>query len=146
MPRWIPGVLLALCALCGAHTASAFTHGDTLTLIWKPLPNLPAIVRPGEDFTVWVNAPSSASGFTAALRTGAFEAPLAPAGGGWRPSLARWVMSFRVPATVGTSPTPEELYDLSLDCTGCAPDVARHAGCGRGSRSIACWPLRAPPP
>jgi len=63
-------MLLALGLWIGAAgSASAYTYGDTLTLIWKPLPNLPSFVRPGESFTVWANAPSSASGWAASSAT-----------------------------------------------------------------------------
>ena len=121
MSRWF-STGIALCVALGlAGPAQAHTYGDTLTLIWKPLPNLPSFVRPGENLIVWANAPSSTSGWTAALRLASLEIPLTPAGGGWQASLSRWVLQFSVPAGV-----PEELYDLSLGCAGCTPDIARH--------------------
>ena len=117
------GVALAvLVALISAGPARAWTYGDTLTVIWKPLPNLPTILRPGDALTVWANAPSSATGWSAALRLGALVTPLAPAGGGWQASLGRWVLDFTIPAD-----TPEEMYDLTLQCDVCAPDTARHS-------------------
>jgi hypothetical protein len=122
LPRWSLVVLALAAALGLARPASAYTYGDTLTLIWKPLPNLPAFARPGDTFTVWANAPSSASGWDAMLRLGSQSHPLTLAGGGWQSSLARWVMSFQVPAGV-----PEELYDLTLTCGTCGQDTARHA-------------------
>ena len=122
MSRWFPIVLVLGAALTITGPARAYTYGDTLTLIWKPLPNLPSFVQPGQNLTVWANAPSSTSGWTASLRLASLEVPLTLAGGGWQPSLARWVLEFAVPSGV-----PEELYDLALGCTGCTADLARHA-------------------
>src|SRR5260221_345823 len=72
-------ILLLLLVLAGP--ARAWTYGDTLTVVWKPLPTLPAIVRPGDTLAVWANAPSSATGWSASLRFGALTAPLAPSRG-----------------------------------------------------------------
>src|SRR5262249_10195373 len=33
-----------------AKSAHGYTYGDTLTTIWRPLPNLPAMARPGDAF------------------------------------------------------------------------------------------------
>jgi predicted MPP superfamily phosphohydrolase len=41
--------------------------GDTLTLIMKPLLNLPAIVIQGETFDAWAEAPAGTGGWSAAL-------------------------------------------------------------------------------
>jgi len=113
-------VLALLAALHGS--AAAWTYGDTLTVIWKPLPNVPAILRPGDTLTVWANAPAGAGGWSAALNLSARSYPLALTGGGWQPSLGWWVLSFAIPPGL-----PDELYDLALTCSACAADVARHA-------------------
>ena len=76
-------------AFAAPPPASAWTYGDTLTVIWKPLPNLPTILRPGDVLTVWANAPSSATGWSASLLLGATTTPLTAAGGGWQPTLGR---------------------------------------------------------
>ena len=114
---------VTLALLCTLHRpAAAWTYGDTLTVIWKPLPNLPSILRPGDTLTVWAKATSAASDWSASLRLGALAYPLAPAGGGWQPSLGWWVLGFSVPPGL-----PEEVYDLALTCSTCPPDTARHA-------------------
>src|SRR5512140_3340025 len=100
-------LLLLLLALSPA-TANAWALGDTLTTIWKPLPNLPALVRPGDTLTVWANAPGAASGWSATLTYGGYSAPLVPAGGGYDASRLRWELGFVVPSGV-----PEEVYDLA---------------------------------
>ena len=119
---------LIVCAVCAlpilmaAPPARAWTYGDTLTVIWRPLPNLPAFARPGDTFTVWANAAPGVSGWSAALHFGALTVPLAPAGGGYQATKGRWELGFTVP--VGT---PEEIYDLELTSTGTLPDIASHA-------------------
>jgi hypothetical protein len=114
---------VALALLVTLHRpAAAWTYGDTLTVIWKPLPNLPTILRPADTLTVWAKASSGASSWSAALRLGALSYPLAPAGGGWNSSCGWWVLGFAVPQGL-----PEEVYDLTVACSTCPPDTARHA-------------------
>ena len=119
---------LLLCALCASSislaptAARAWTYGDTLTTIWRPLPNLPAFARPGDTFTVWANAGSGVSGWGASLRFGSLAIPLTAAGGGYQPTRGRWELGFTVPAG-----TPEEIYDLQLTSSGTLPDLASHA-------------------
>ena len=122
MFRWIPFLLLAGIALLPARPSAAYTYGDTLTVIYRPLPNIPAIVRPSDSFTIWANAPSTATGFTASLHFSALTVPLIPSGGGWVPAQSRWELSYQVP-----SGTPEELFDLTLSCDVCGTDLAKHA-------------------
>jgi calcineurin-like phosphoesterase family protein/flagellar hook capping protein FlgD len=119
---------LVVCAICAlpillaAPPAGAWTYGDTLTVIWRPLPNLPAFARPGDTFTVWANAGPGVSGWSATLRFGDLVVPLAPAGGGYQATRGRWELGFTVPAG-----TPEEIYDLGLTSGGTLPDIASHA-------------------
>jgi calcineurin-like phosphoesterase family protein/flagellar hook capping protein FlgD len=102
--------------------AHGWTWGDTLTTIWRPLPNLPAIARPGDTVTVWANAAAGAGSWGASLHFGALTVPLAAAGGGYQATKGRWELGFKVP-----SGTPEELYDLELTSNATALDVASHA-------------------
>jgi hypothetical protein len=104
------------------HPAAAWTYGDTLTVIWKPLPNLPTILRPGDALTVWARASSGATDWSASLRLGTLSYPLEPAGGGWNSAYGWWVLDFSVPQGL-----PEEIYDLTMTCSTCPPDTARHA-------------------
>ncbi len=123
MPRLpLRAALVIAFALIAPSAARAWTDGDTLTTIWRPLPNLPALVRPGDTLTVWANASSGASGFGASLRFGALTVPLTPAGGGYIASRARWELGFRVPTG-----TAEEIYDLVLTSSATPPDTSRHS-------------------
>lgn len=126
--RFLLALLLALAAALPA-TAHAWTWGDTLTVIMKPLPNIPSFARPGDTLTVWARAPIGASAWSASLLHGGDEHLLVPRGGDWQPSLDRWVLYFQVPPAVmdGEGTIPTEIYDLVLLSSATAPDTARHA-------------------
>ena len=123
MRRWST-LALTLALLCALQrpAAAALTYGDTLTLIWKPLPNLPTILCPGDTPKVWAKTASTATGWSAGLKLGTQSWPLPAAGGGWDATLGWWALRFLVPAGL-----PEELYDLTLSCSTSPPDTARHA-------------------
>lgn len=104
-----------------ASPLHAWTYGDTLTTIWRPLPNLPALARPGDSFAVWADAPSSAGAWSASLQYGALNVPLVLSGGGWQ-ATNRWEFSFTVPLG-----TPEEIYNLVLSSDATAPDTSQHS-------------------
>jgi hypothetical protein len=119
MKARIPLVLAALLLPTQAH---AWAWGDTLTTIWKPLPNLPQLARPGDTVQVWANAPSNVTGWSANLLYGDVEVALPAAGGGWQAARQRWELGVVVPAG-----TKEEIYDLELASDQTAPDISRHA-------------------
>ena len=121
-PRTLPALLLAFALLAASRPAAAYTYGDTLTTIMRPLPNLPALVQRGTAFTVWALAPSGAGNWSATLQLGALTVPLTPSGGGWQASKGRWELSFTVPAD-----TPEEVYGLNLTSDSTSPDHTEHA-------------------
>ena len=112
----------AFAALAAAPAQAAWTWGDTLTTIWKPLPNLPALARPGDTVSVWANAPGTVAGWTAGLIYGSSGVALIPAGGGYDAGRARWELGFVVPTG-----TPEEMYDLVLSSNTTPADTSRHA-------------------
>ncbi|MBI5837168.1 MAG: metallophosphoesterase [Candidatus Eisenbacteria bacterium] len=98
-----------------------YTTG-ALKVIWKPIVNVPTILRPGDTLTVWANAASSVTGWAASLKFGALVIPLPAAGGGFDAGRNFWVLGFTVPAG-----TAEEVYDLVLASNATATDTARHA-------------------
>lgn len=113
---------LATLAILAPASAHAWAWGDTLTTIWRPLPNLPALARPGDAITVWANAPSTATGWSASLKYGSYTAALSPAGGGYVPATGRWELAFTVPPG-----TPEDVFDLQLTSSATVPDVSKHS-------------------
>lgn len=103
-------------------TTCHYGYGDTLTVIWKPLPTLPELVRPGDTLTVWAYAPSVPTSWSASLKFGALSVPLSAAGGSFQSSLGWWVLGFRVPQGVA-----EEVYDLVLGSNTGVRDTTRHS-------------------
>lgn len=122
MSRFSPILFACFAQIVIALPALAWTPGDTLTVIWRPLPNIPAFVHPGEDLSVWANASSDASGWSATIEHGANSYVLALSSASWQPTLGRWNLAFRVPPNI-----PEELYDLSVSCSSCGTDWSRHS-------------------
>jgi hypothetical protein len=131
----VVSTLLAL-ALNGATPRAAratpWTWGDTLTTILRPLPNLPALVRPGVDtLVVWAAGPPSITGWNAQLVYGTMQPPAVfPAGGGFNAATNRWELRFTVPQVIGLGyggGVPELTYDLVLTSDQTAPDTSRHA-------------------
>lgn len=128
--RWVVAALAFVAALAavggGPRAARAdslvFTYGDTLTTIWRPLPNLPAIHTPSETLTVWANAPSSATGWAASLQRGTLLYLLPPAGATYDTVYQRWHLRFTLPAAAAGV-----LYDLVLSRSGAPSDTARRA-------------------
>lgn len=115
-----PAALLLLLVL--ASPAAAYTWGDTLTVIWRPLPNIPAFAVPGGTLPVWARAPAGATDWSASLVLGSIVKPLAYAGGSYESTSGTWSLSFTLPAQV-----PEEVFDLALASSATAADTARHA-------------------
>lgn len=122
MSRLRPCLFLLAALVLSASPAHAWTYGDTLTTILKPLPNLPSIVQPGSELAVWANASSSATGWSATLEIGSVSTPLTLASATWQPTLLRWDLRFQLPPGM-----IEELYDLTLACDVCDLDRSRHA-------------------
>lgn len=102
--------------------AHAFTYGDTLTTIWRPLVNLPAIHTPAETLNVIANAPSNATGWAATLSRGSLSYSLTSASLAYDATYQRWNLRFLLPASA-----PDILYDLRVTRTAAAPDTARNA-------------------
>ncbi len=114
--------LLLAAGAMAPSAARAWTYGDTLTVILRPLPSLPALARPGDSVTVWASAGSGATGWAAALQFGAVNVPLVPGTGAWQPTKGRWELAFTVPPG-----TPEETYSLLLSSDSTTVDTSRHA-------------------
>ena len=122
MFRALTVLCLFAAVLLAPAEARAWAWGDTLTTIWKPLPNLPQLARPGDTVQVWANAPQSTTGWLATLTYGDLEIALPGAGGGWQATRQRWELGFVVPPG-----TPEEMYDLVLAADATPPDTSRHS-------------------
>jgi hypothetical protein len=95
---------------------------DTLSVIQKPLINIPAIVIPGETFQIECVAPTNTTGWTATLQKGTYNynAPVTEAH--YESSPPRWVLTAQVPNV-----NVYELYDLKVTAGGGIIDHTKHS-------------------
>ncbi len=102
--------------------ATVETIADTLTVIQRPLLNIPALVTPGGSFTINCDASSATTGWGAELIHGALHVPLTISGAAYNASTLWWGMTATVPAGI-----LDELYDLQVTADGGIADVVKHA-------------------
>lgn len=121
--------LLALAVLAGAVAFSApqtraqtWALGDTLTVIQKPLQNIPSIVLPGEDLEISCAADPGAAGWAAQLQRGQFAIPLELQSASYDPATLWWTLAVTVPQV-----PVFDLYDLRVTAAGGVDDLARSA-------------------
>jgi 3',5'-cyclic AMP phosphodiesterase CpdA len=96
--------------------------GDTLTVIQRPLLNIPAIVTPGDTLTIECAAPPATSGWAAELTYGARALPLLLVSAVYDPTTLWWQLLAEVPQV-----SIHELYDLHVTADGGIDDVTRNA-------------------
>lgn len=93
---------------------------DTLSVIQRPLLNIPAIVLPGESFNIECVAPQTATGWTAMLEKGNLTAELSITDTQYATSPPRWILSATMPNV-----NVFELYDLRVTASGGISDRTR---------------------
>ncbi len=116
------------CALIGLFFFLSFSNislsaplGDTLTVIQRPILNIPAIVRPGDTLKIECEAAGGAGGWAAALARGSVTIPLPIIESSYDASTLWWEIDALVPDV-----RTYELYDLIVRSTSLV-DTARHA-------------------
>nr|MEE4266441.1 hypothetical protein [Candidatus Krumholzibacteria bacterium] len=121
--------ILALAALAGAVLLSApgiqaqtWAVGDTLTVIQKPLQNIPDIVLPGQDLEVYCEADPGTQGWSASLERGDLSVPLALESAVYDSAITWWRLTFVVPEV-----PVFDLYDLRVEAEGGVSDLARQS-------------------
>lgn len=132
-PRLVLYSRVALISLCicmllifspfeGNSQNSLEAIGDTLTIIQKPLLNIPEIVVPGEEFMITCVAPSSTTNWQAELIHGAYTIELPISSAAYKSNLDRWHLT-------ANAPMPEifELFDLKVSATGIEDDISEDA-------------------
>ncbi|MBK6733881.1 MAG: metallophosphoesterase [bacterium] len=114
---------LVTVALLGttAH-AQPWALGDTLTVIQKPLLNIPSIVLPGGTLEISCAAAPATTGWTASLERGGFNIPLALQSSSYDASTLWWTLTAQVPSVPVL-----DLYDLRVTANGGLNDVTRQA-------------------
>ena len=96
--------------------------GDTLTVIQRPLLNIPAIVRPGDALTIECDAHPTVTGWSAELVRGGASVPLEIVSASYDASTLWWSVEAAVPAVPVYG-----LYDLTVSAAGGILDTTRHA-------------------
>ncbi|MCK4546438.1 MAG: metallophosphoesterase [Candidatus Eisenbacteria sp.] len=98
------------------------TIGDTLTVIQRPLLNIPALVTVGDTLVIQCEGDPSTTGWAATLRRGEIEIPLEILGSAYDASTLWWDVPARIP-----SMPLHELYDLCVTADGGIVDCTRQA-------------------
>ncbi len=112
------GVLAAVLLLALAGLAGAIPTGDTLTVIQRPLINIPCIVPQGSTMTIHCEASPGTSGWDAELVYGAITVPLPVLSSSYNSSTEWWEIEVQIP----TVPV-YELYDLRVTANGGIDDT-----------------------
>ncbi len=116
------GLLLALLLLGPLAATAQIAIGDTLTIIQRPLQNLPALVTPGGTLPIDCAADPATTGWTATLRHGSVTVPLAVTDATYDAGTLWWHLAATVPGV-----PLYELYDLEVAADGGILDTTRHA-------------------
>jgi hypothetical protein len=95
---------------------------DTLSVIQRPLLNIPAIVIPGESFEIECVAPSTTTGWAASLAKGNLNHSLNLVSTQYVSDPPRWILTAQVPDV-----NVFELYDLRVTANGGISDRTKHS-------------------
>ncbi len=95
---------------------------DTLTVIQRPLINIPAIVLPGETFKIECVAPQTTTDWTAQLYKGNLSADVPITNAQYETTPPRWILTATVPDV-----NVFELYDLRVTASCGINDRTRHS-------------------
>jgi hypothetical protein len=96
--------------------------GDTLTVIQRPLLNIPSIIIPGQALEIICLAPESTVDWQAELIHPSLNIPLSITSAQYDSDLQRWYLSALIP-----EPGLYELYDLKVTASGGLEDITRHS-------------------
>jgi len=120
----LPAILALALSASASSAERSFALGDTLTLIQRPLLNIPAIVAPGETLQVQCQAGPGAGSWEVALRYESHEIVPPVLSAVYDASTLWWTLEVEVP-----TPPVYELYDLfvSTQDGGLIEDVSANA-------------------
>jgi len=111
---------LAFAMSSGGGTSSAI--GDTLTIIQRPLVNIPAIVTSGQTLDINCVADPATTGWQAEISYGDTTLSLPISVAAYDPSTTWWTLTTTVPVVA-----LYELYDLRVTANGGLDDTTRDA-------------------
>ncbi len=100
----------------------SYALGDTLTVIQKPLLNIPAIVQGGDSFIINCQADPATTGWSATLQHGLTEVFLVVNSATYNTATTWWDLDVQIPDI-----DLNELYNLRVTADGGLDDTSRHA-------------------
>lgn len=103
------------------NTSYGYEWGDTLTIIQKPILNIPEIIAPGDTFTSWLKGGSEEIGWSGRLMLRDLIFDLQNEAEHYDADFGIWRVTFRT-----DSDMPLELYDLIVN-RDAATDTTRHS-------------------
>jgi len=102
-------------------SAHGYTWADTLTIIQKPILNVPALVEPGGEFEAWLKSPSATADWQGELLLNGINYPLSKTFQMYLNAYGVWAVTFRTMENL-----PLELYDFRVYNTEYS-DISQHA-------------------
>ena len=118
--------------------------GDTLTIIQRPLLNIPALVTPGDTLDIECESDPATTGWAARLRRGSMVVPLKILSSTYDPSTLWWTLNAEIP------PVPlHDLYDLVVTADNGIHDRTQNAVkviMGPNQTPMAAMSLTSPAP
>ena len=117
-------VVISWMVICWAPAVQgqSFALGDTLTVIQKPLLNIPSLVVPGGELLIQCAADPQVTGWTASLERGELQIPLVISNAGYNSQSLWWEITAVVPEV-----PVFDLYDLRVTANGGIDDVTWQA-------------------
>ncbi len=96
--------------------------GDTLTIIQRPILNIPAMIIPGDTLPIECDAPPATTGWAAALVRNDTAVPLSIIASSYDPTTEWWTLSALIPSV-----PVYDMYDLAVYADGGVADTTEHA-------------------
>lgn len=120
--RAIAAAVLFAAALSPASASAQYAIGDTLTVIQKPLLNIPTILVPGQTMQIDCEAAPLTTGWQAWLSRDGRVHDLTVTSAVYSPTTLWWRIEATVPAGI-----PCTLYDLNVSADGGVLDATHNA-------------------
>ncbi len=122
MRQWVTWLFVFVAALALGNRAGAVSIGDTLTVIQRPLLNIPAIVRPGDTLEIECEADPGTSGWAAAILHDGNAYALSVVNSVYNTATAWWEVNATIPQI-----DVYDIYDLVVTADGGLTDTTKHA-------------------
>lgn len=102
--------------------AAQWPRGDEVTLIQRPLLNIPSILTSTDTLQIYADAGDTATGWQSELFYKGLSWPLTLLTSSYHPDLGWWVLDYQLPAVL-----PEMSADLVLQVDGLVADTSQNA-------------------